>query len=187
MTAYLAQIAFGAFALGVILFVLDGIFGVSWYRKYYDLTSRVPLAADVVRGFVVGQNADGKFTIAVLLVLAQGGYLFWTRLMNPLTLIFTALVEVPCMVAGFYAGPLVARLWERRKPILDVVDKLESGELKVGEELKHVAQAARDRFAGPDAPASEPVEASETPAATEPPIDERRLIDGYTGKTRSVH
>ena len=158
---------------GAILFVVDCKVGVKAYRWWYDLTHRDPLPPDVERGFIVNRNANARFTAATVVALAQSGIgvAFGA---NPFTAMLTIAIQAPVLMAGFYLGPALRRLWQRKDPLLAVVDKLESGETSIGAEMKRattkVADALRRDESGA-VPDVVPLEAPPIPAA-EPPARE---------------
>jgi hypothetical protein len=123
---------------GAVLFIVDCKVGVRAYRWWHDLTHREPLPADVEQGFVVNRKANARFTAATLVALAQSGVgvAFGA---SPFTAMLTIALQVPVLMAGFYLGPALRRLWRRKDPLLAVVDKLESGETSIGAEVKRAS------------------------------------------------
>ena len=171
---------------GAILYVLDWHFGARLYRWWHGLTHQSALPSDTRMGFIYNRKANARFTLATLVSLAQNGLLLWTGFApNPFLAMLTIILEVPVLMIGFYLGPFVHRLWQRKDPLLDVVDKLESGETTVGAEVKRVTARVAGTLRGPaedavsvadsDAPAP-----TDTPPAATPEPDPESALRDYT-------
>jgi hypothetical protein len=183
----LAKFTFGAILEGAILFVLDRVIGVKIYRVWYDFTHKVPLGKDVDRGFIYGQKADGRFTAAVLVTLGQSGLAFWIGGVGVFSIIVGMFAEVVGLMIGFSIGPVVNVFWDRRKPLLDVIDRLESHETSITDELRSAAHAVHERIAQDDD--SNAPESREATPAVEKPVEEpepdpREALRAFTGGKR---
>jgi hypothetical protein len=154
---------------GAVLFIVDCKVGVRAYRWWYDLTHREPMPPDVEQGFIVNRKANARFTAATLVALAQSGIgvAFGA---NPFTAMLLIALQVPVLMAGFYLGPALRRLWQRKDPLLAVVDKIERGETSVGAEMKRATAKVSDAFGRDEATAPpEVVPLDAPPVAAEPP------------------
>jgi hypothetical protein len=142
------------------------------------------LSPETERGFVYHQPASAKFGIAVIisflqscLAVTSGNKSFYSELIS-------FFFEVPVIMIGFYFGPWLLRLVERRDEILGKVDKIESGEISLSEELRAASGRAsgsiRELFNAPESkPQPAPVTAPEpSPPAPESPAPEE-LMAGY--------
>ncbi len=171
--------------VGAGLYVFDRRQGVRLYRWWYDMTHEHPLPADVEGGFLYNRKAQSRFAFAVVLASAQSALaLFYEASTLPQELL-SLLIEVPCLMFGFYLGPTVYRLWQRREKVFDTVDQIESGKISIQNEVKEISQSAfakikesivPDRPDLPAAPLSEPAKAATAPEA-EP--DPKALMEKY--------
>ena len=168
---------------GAILYVLDRHAGVGIYRWWHDIThkNRLPVSED--RGFIYQRKANAKFTFAIVVTLIQNALLIWRAGTNPLAAAISIPVEVVALLIGFYLGPFLNRLWERRRPVLDVVDRIESGETTVAGEARKVVESIRHHNE-PELIEIAPLKTGEVqkePAPkTEPEPDPRELIRKFT-------
>ena len=182
MLTQICQIALGAFLGGIVFSVLDRAYGRKIYRAYHNFTSGEQLSPDVELGIVTGQHASHRLTVAVVVAFVYTWLAYGLHASALPETVASLFVEVPLMMAGFYVGPLVNRIWERRKVITDVVDDFESGKRTIKGELGHVAQNARAAVI-PIRPLPKKAEASPTttnPAPEEPKIDAREAIRKFT-------
>lgn len=166
--------------LGSIWYLVDRIVGVPIYRWWYALTHRDPLPADILRGFIHGQRARVRFIAAVVLSVLQSSLVLASvSISNPLAELIGFCLEVPVVMGGFYLGPWLFRLWERKEHVFERVDRLESGEISLKAELKEAghkaAEAVRGALGvpekGPGAPASKtPAVPAAAPDTKEPEL-----------------
>ena len=133
---------------GSVLYVLDRHYGTGLYRWVYGFTHKDPLPSDQSIGYIYERKAQARFSMAIAIAIAQSGLAFWSGAASPIWAVVYTVCQIPVLMGGFYMGPLLNRLWERRKPILDVVDKLDSGETTLGEEIKHAAERVRSGLGG---------------------------------------
>lgn len=129
---------------GMLTYVLDRHIGTKVIYWWNGATSEAPPSADEIKGFIYRRKAHMRLTTAIIITLIQNGLLFFAGMVHPLTSVVSVPFELIALMIGFYAGPWLDRLWSRKQPILDVIDKLESGETTVSKELKHVAGSVRE-------------------------------------------
>lgn len=172
---------------GMILYVLDRHVGIKIYRWWYGLTHKNPLPSDKDRGFIYERRANARFTFAMTLILIQNGLIVWRGFVNPLSTIVSIPFEVVAILIGFYAGPFLNGLWERKDPILEVVDRIESGETsipyeakKVWESTVHREESATD--ASTESKTVETADARPNPKSEEKGEDPRAMINKFLGK-----
>ena len=177
---------------GAVLYVVDSRVGVRAYRWWYGLTHRDPLPPDVHRGFVYNRQANARFTAATVVSLVQNGIAFELGFMNPFTAMLTILLEVPVLMGGFYLGPFVQRLWQKKDPLLAVVDKLESGETTVRAEMKRATESVtgslRETLAPPPDEVAPPQVTTSRgeplPPPSPPEPDPAEALRSYTKRQR---
>ena len=189
--SYLFSGVFAGLLEGAGVYLVDRKVGVRAYRWWYDLTHKHPLPPDEHRGFVFNRQANARFTTATLVSVVQNGLAFELGMAHPFSAMMTILVEVPVLMGGFYLGPFVQRMWQKKDPLLEVVDKLESGETTVAAEMRratgHVAGTLRETLAMPEPKAPEPpvVKAAEPPPPPPPAEpDPAEALRSYTKRQR---
>lgn len=181
-------------AIGALWYVIDRRIGVRLYRWWHDLTHEKPLPPEMHCGFVYNQRARVRLTTATIVAIVQSLLAIVGGAANPFVELFTLVLEVPLLMVGFYFGPFLYRLWEKKDHILDTVDRLESGELDIKGEIREASQKAahlvRDALT-PDTIESEATAletktsekqirvALPTPPATEEPQDPASLMKQY--------
>lgn len=129
---------------GMLAYTLDRRWGVAAMHWWNGVTSETPPKPEELKGFIYQRKANWRSGTAVGVILGQNAILFFTGQISPFISVVSVFPEFFVMMAGFYLGPWLDRLWTRKQPILDVIDKLESGETTVGKELKHVAGSVRE-------------------------------------------
>ena len=149
--------------VGAIWYVLDRRLGQGIYRWWYGMTHAEPLDAEIERGFIFGQPAKVRFSVAISLSLIQSVIvLLTTEDAKWLVELFTFVFEVPVMMFGFYLGPRLNGIWERKEKIFETMDKMESGDYSitgsVKQKIEDVYDDAVEAVVGRD---EEPVEVSE--------------------------
>jgi hypothetical protein len=183
--------------LGAVLHVIDHHLGSLLYRWWYNMTHRDPLPADVKRGFVYQQSAQARFQAAVLLAALQSLLAAFGGA-NPIIELLTIIVETPVAMVGFYCGPFLDKIWTRKDTVFSTVDKLESGELSMTDEVRKISAEAvetiREAITGDD---EEPLPSKESSSAEtlveaekntsesipeEEEIDPRDLMKKYTNR-----
>ncbi|MFA5124856.1 MAG: hypothetical protein WC473_03495 [Patescibacteria group bacterium] len=130
-------------ALGIVWFGLDKYFGVVVFSFVYNLTHSKRLPADQVSGFILGRKARGRFYSALLLGFINWRLCLYMMVHGPAVNSFLLLMAVVFTMVGFYCGPMVMRLLGKRERLLkhlDVIDRIETGEIQVGNEAKKKAR-----------------------------------------------
>ena len=174
--------------IGGALYNLDYQYGSRLYMWWYAMTHKEPLVETDRRGFIHGRKSRQRFTVALLsslvIVLALG------RFMTS-NILFAALIwisGIPALMAGFYFGPPILRLWNKKNVMLDTLDDIESGEKAVGTVLRGAAQTVKERVVGQGV--SQPAQQVAAPEPTPPePVqpqeDPRAALDRFTGRKSS--
>lgn len=167
---------------GMLAYVLDRHIGTKVVYWWNGATSEAPPSAGEIKGLIYRRKAHMRLTMAITLTLIQNGLLFFTGIIHPLISIISIPFELVALMAGFYAGPWLDRLWSRKQPILDVIDKLESGETTVSKELKHVAGSVRESLhhlekAGGVVSSARPAPHKPAPQPSEPAPAEKTLAE----------
>lgn len=154
---------------GAILYIIDRAFGRRVYRWWYDMTHEHPLDAEHQIGFIYGRKADARFFAAVAVTLVQGTIAIAHDESTLPNEVLSMLIEVPCLMAGFYVGPWLDRLWGGRSKVFTAVDQFESGERVLTDELQELSKKAVTTVVDSIHVAAEPA-----PASAEPKGDSRR-------------
>lgn len=140
--------------IGAACYVADRRIGTGIYRWWHDMTSKKKLGKDTDVGFLYNRRARARFSVAVFLGVVHSVAAVWFSHVSPVVQLITFAVEVPALMAGFYLGPIAYRLWERKDPLLDVVDDLEQGKTTVGDVVKagtaRAQELVRRRFGSDD-------------------------------------
>lgn len=147
----LLSVLFVVFLEGAVAYTVDRRAGTRLYRWWYDLTHKDPLPEGADRGFIYERRANARFSTATVIAIAQSALAFWSGATSPVWAVIYTVLQIPVLLAGFYAGPFANRLWERKQPLLDVVDELESGKTTVGEIVHDTADALRSKLHVPGA------------------------------------
>jgi hypothetical protein len=167
--------------LGAVIHVVDHHLGSRIYRWWYNMTHRDPLPKEIIRGFVFEQPARVRFQVAIILAALQSGLAAFGGA-NPIIELLTVIVEVPVAMVGFYCGPFLDQIWTRKDTVFDTVDKLEKGELSVGEEMRKASAEAvetiKEAFIGEEEESKVP--AHETAPPKEEVIDSEEKEDSPT-------
>ncbi len=121
---------------------LDRHFGVRVCRWWYNLCHKEPLPADTVRGFIYSQRTKIKASWATFISAAESFLVVHYLGVDPFVGFLLWLVGIPLTLAGFLMGPFIYRLWQKREALFSTVDKVESGEIDVGD----LAEAEAGRF-----------------------------------------
>lgn len=156
--------------VGIIWYVLDRALGVHLYRWFYNMTHRDSLPGGVVRGFIHGQKARMRFVIAVILSIVQSGFIIASiQIANPLAELLSFFLQIPVVMGGFYLGPIIYRVWERKENLFEQMDRIESGEISIGKEIKEAtqkaAEAVRDVLKKDEPPQPSPAQPEVSPQA----------------------
>jgi len=179
---------------GAVFYVIDKHLGVRIYKWWYGLTHKDPYppgAQEYGCMCIYSRRAHMRFSAATSIALMQNGILFWSGVVNPIPLILSIPIEVVLLMAGFYAGPLLNRLWERKDPLLEIVDKIDKGETTVLSEVKKAADSVRDSFTSATRMNSENSESVENVKDKSSPkkqeddeIDSLKLMRQFTRRER---
>lgn len=171
---------------GAVFYVADRLRGVRIYRWIYDMTHQHPLPKDIARGFIYNRKANARFALAVIISGLQSVIAVMDGISSTSNEILSLFIEVPCLMIGFYFGPAIYKIWERREAVFDSVDKLESGELSLKKEVHElsnkVMEKVKDSMQGeePALPqtSSSQVEKKEA-NKVEPEPDPKAMLDKY--------
>ncbi len=139
---YLVSWMLAFLIIGSIWYVIDRLFGVKLYRWFYDMTHRDPLPDAQYVGFIYRRKAQARFFSALVIAVGQGAVISSNTHDGPLIELLTFIFQIPVLMLGFYLGPFVFRLWENKEDLFEQVDKIESGEIALRDELKEVAEKA---------------------------------------------
>ena len=117
--------------LGAFWYIIDRRFGVKWYRFWYNLTNKVPLADDVEVGFIFNRKSRHKVLMATGLSTIQTvAALYSIESINLLVELILWIVEVPMTMFGFLIGPWAYKLWKGRGDVFDALDEINAKDTK---------------------------------------------------------
>ena len=107
MEAYVALII--GYGIGLLFAFFDRKRGKFWYRAWYKLTNKDPLAEDSELTFLINQPFSARLVPAVLISLVAG-FLFWVTgdLNILLILLYVALMFIGMMLS-FYTFPFFVK------------------------------------------------------------------------------
>lgn len=126
--------------VGVAVHVFDAKYGVAFNRQHYNATHERPLAASaIVKGFVIGRSAKTRATVATVVSFACMGVVMFMGYVHPLYAVLLAVLAIPCIMIGFYAGQRVSGAWGRTDEVFDYMDRVEAGEVNLAEDLRQGA------------------------------------------------
>ncbi|MFN8390683.1 MAG: hypothetical protein U0136_10370 [Bdellovibrionota bacterium] len=177
--------------VGAGLYVFDRIKGVKIYRWWYDMTHEHPLPADVEKGFLYNRKSQSRFALAIVLSLVQSAIALFHEASTLPQELLSMLIEIPCLMFGFYLGPTLYRVWARREKVFETVDQIESGKISIQNEVKEMSQSALAKIKSavatekPEEPAGgpKPLEAPLPPEPEEEPEpDPKALMDKYLNR-----
>lgn len=124
---------------GAVLYVIDRHTGTRVYRWWYNTTHKNQLSANDEHGFIHQRRAHSRFSAALFIAFMQNVLAVWGKFESTGSAILWFSLEVPALMVGFYLGPFINRIWERKKIVLDEIDRLESKEITFGQEIKRAA------------------------------------------------
>lgn len=127
---------------GGMLYIVDRSTGVRVRRWFYDMTHEHPRSDGQEFGFIYNRPARNRFTCAVFLSVLQSVCAVTEGVSSLTNEILSVFAEVPCLMLGFYFGPLLYRVWSRREKVFDTVDQIERGDISLKEEFQEVSQKA---------------------------------------------
>lgn len=172
---------------GSSFYVFDRRIGTGWYRWWYDMTHKEPLSPDTSKGFLYNQRAQSRFGFAILISVIQSALAMFYEASTLPQEVLSIFIEVPCLMFGFYMGPTVYRLWERRERVFNTVDQIENGTISIPKEVKEMSQVALSKFKetltpDTDLPKLQNSNVEAPPLTTpeaEPEMDPKVLMDKY--------
>ncbi len=130
---------------GAVWYVMDRTYGVKIYRRYYDFTHKDPLPEGETKGFIYQRSTRAKSLAAVVCSTILSILAVLSMEFNLLVELTLWIVEIPIIMAGFYLGHFFGfKLWSNRNKGFEMIDRLERGEVDLGDQL---AEGAR-RIAG---------------------------------------
>jgi len=125
--------------LGVISYIIDRKLGRSIYRTWYNWTHKNPLPEGVEKGFIYNQYTKNQVAVAIFLSVTFSVIAVVTMEVSWLVEFLVAFVESIAMMIGFKIGPWAYRVYEGKDKALDMIDKLERGEVNISDEIKDAA------------------------------------------------
>lgn len=190
MTVTILSWLFVALFMGAACYFLDRHLGVPLYRWVYNMTHQHPLAAGEDRGFIYNRRAGVRFAAAVAISAVQSFLAASGRLDNPALQLLSFFLEVPVVMIGFYCGPWLDRFWRDKERIFEHVDRIESGQTTLSDELRGVshraAGAVREALGlegneaqGAVSPAPPQPEQAQETRPDRPPAEPRELMNRY--------
>lgn len=124
---------------GAVLYVIDRHIGTRVYRWWYNTTHKNELPANDEYGFIHQRKAHSRFSAALFIAFIQNALAVWGKFESSGSAVLWFSLEIPILMVGFYLGPFINRIWERKKIVLDEIDRLESKEITFGQEIKRAA------------------------------------------------
>ncbi len=126
--------------VGATWYNFDRRFGVKRYRSWYNLTHKDKLTSDKPIGFIYNRSTHSKAASAALIATIQSILVVRYMDVNLLASLIMWVIEIPLMMLGFYLGPFAALLWQKKEKLFETVDRVESGHIKVGDEVSKAAK-----------------------------------------------
>lgn len=105
--AYVADLLFYFFAIGVGLHLFDRYFGTAIYRWWYDRSRESPLPQELDVGFMYNRPFSRKHKYALVLSGAQSLYMLWEKGISIITELIAFPLEAWALLLGFAAGKYV--------------------------------------------------------------------------------
>ena len=129
---------------GILLYYLDLKKGISWYRKWYDISHKEPFKGKLDKGFIHGQAFSQRFITGIVISVLVGAIIYAAGSLNLLVLSLSMAVFFIALVGGFYLGPvvfskIVPRV-EEIKSSLEKIDVIEKKLLKKEESAEEVPE-----------------------------------------------
>ncbi|MFT7588789.1 MAG: hypothetical protein ACI959_001001 [Limisphaerales bacterium] len=148
------------FIMGVLFYFIDSRLLGSLYRWWYGMTNKEGLPEGVTKGFVSEREVGVRvgwaifFTgVGAAITLVSGSFFN-----NSTDVVLTLMALFVGATLGFLAAPYVLKyLPGKVESATDYLDKVESGEKKVTDDLKSAAGAATKNLAGMAADGSEKI------------------------------
>lgn len=130
------------FFLGMAWYVFDRSVGYKLYKLWYNWTNKEKLPDNAEMGFVYKRKAKVRVAWATAISAFQSALAIYGSDVNPFFELICFFFEIPVILAGFYAGPGLYYIWSRKDKALDKLDRIESGEVNLGEEIQKVSSQA---------------------------------------------
>lgn len=130
---------------GICWYGLDRKWGVWVYRKWYNMTHKDPLPADVKKGFIYNQNTKQRVLWAWVFSTVQSIITLYEGDVSLLTEFLMWNVEVPVTLIAFMIAPYFYRFWQKRDRVFETIDKLEHGDIRVNVSVKERTQSFHGR------------------------------------------
>lgn len=141
------------FVLGILFVLWDNKKGYLWYKRWYDLSHKDPLAQMNHYSFINNQPFSKRVVPAILLTAAFTLITYLMGSLNPAYALLTGGVSLAGVIVGFYVGPFVANKLpkglQKATETLEKIDKLEA-ELKAEKKKEEITQQPK-----PEAPKSD--------------------------------
>lgn len=172
------------FLFGAGLYVFDRYRGVKVYRWFYDMTHKNPLDAKIDRGFIYNQKNHTRFLFAIAFSVMQSSSALIYEASTFAQEFLSVILEVPCLMLGFYIGPTFFKLWASKEKVFDKVDMIERGHISIQKEVKEFSDAAvskiRETINLPETKEVSPQVIKSSPQPkVEPEPDPKSLISKY--------
>ena len=157
-----------------------------FHRKWYDMTHEHPLPEGKVH-LVYRAGIRSWVSIAWKLMLIEPamGYLSWlvfgTRVEFKVE-VLTMLPHLFGVLTGFYIGPAVNYLFQRRTKVIDAMEKMEQE--GIGEHVKHVRDAATEGIMHVILPDKQKSVEPTVAKRVEDPFDPDKIIRNFRKKNR---
>lgn len=165
------------FILGIVIFYADTKVGIKWYRGWYNLTHKDPMAEDINMGFIYNRSFQNKAILAIVLVGIEVVVSFFLGSASSLNDLLYGIGELLGIILGFMLAPRMIKGGAgKMKGAMDYMEKVDKGEvnlkkdlvkgaIKAGSEIKEVL--SETDFKKPEqqeAPKQEPAQQKEEKA-----------------------
>lgn len=143
--------------VGGIFYVIDDLLGTALRAVWHNATHKEKLPVGVKQGFIEGKLTSERFWPTI--IVAAIGFLllkdyFAVTLIGKIGIYLVALFGT---TLGFIAGPWFRRIYGKKDKALDVIDKLEKGEIDLTEGAKELANKVTSSASGMAASATHAV------------------------------
>src|SRR3989339_1311028 len=108
---------------GIIGYHFDRRYGTKIYRIWYNWTNKNPLPENVELGFIHNQSTKKKVAILTTISTIQSFLMIWKADVNPLGELAMLFAEIPFAMLGFYLGPKIFPIWNKKDEFFDAFDK----------------------------------------------------------------
>lgn len=183
--------------IGMAAYLLDLHVFTRVGKRVHNFTSEHPLAQEFVRGYISHRSFAWRLGVATGIAFCLGAFPFVLFDQNTIKGEFFALFyEIPSVLLGFFLAPAVNSLLARRSELFSTVERLESGDIHLEEQMssftyqvwtkiKHLFKEPRIMIRHtPPPPLVKPQEndrvAREEESPLEPGVDPRDIIERFT-------